>query len=557
MSGKKLSFKGLPQIRRWAAAAMVLGIMGAGTLGLYLCMRALGLRSGQSWALVIAVSAAGFILFLDRIYTRAAHLSQNLFTLQNSDRHVFFRTAVRGMVRINSLRRLLGIVTHFMTAKWGAKNTTLFLRRSEESGFWLGPQRGYEKKFLDYHLDELHPLFEFFKENQKPLTRSFVCDVMAGKKILWGRFFQTKQNQFPSMLAFFDDFGAECVIPSFLSNEIKTLLVLGPKKNGKSYTNEELNFLFDLTQESATSIEGARLYDEMLHKKNELKIVNEQLEYSKGKLMKALKETEFANKRLQDAQAQLIHEQKMATLGRLAASVGHEVNNPLTILSMNLSRVILKNRKDPELKVRDVFDIFHKMEQNITRIKAVVNTLTGLLKKSEKGKFEPLSLKLVLEETLPLVQFQTYLDNLTGTQVEFDIPSHLPLIRGDLERLQEVFLNLFINAYHAMAGKRNRRIRVSAQVHSEDDEVVLLHFADNGSGMSEEVQRKIFNYGYTTKPPGKGSGLGLYMCKYIIELHGGSIAVKSSPGTGTTFIMTLPAHAETSSRKPILNATAV
>ena len=325
---------------------------------------------------------------------------------------------------------------------------------------------------------------------------------------------------------------------------MRNVLLLGEKKSGDYYTDEDLNVLFTLAQESAIAIENARLYDEAVNKTKELSRINEQLEFSKSLLMKALRETEVANKQLQDTQAQLIHEQKMATLGRLAASVGHEVNNPLTILSMNVSRAVLKYRKNQDLKVSEILDLFTKMDQNIGRIKAVVNTLTGLLKKSEKGKFEPLSLKLILEETLPLVQFQTYLDNLTGTEVEFDIPGSIPLVRGDLERLQEVFLNLFINAYHAMADRRHRRIRVTAEIDPADSRRVAIHFSDNGSGMGEETMKKIFNYGFTTKPPGRGSGMGLYMCKYIIELHGGDIKVKSKLGQGTTFTLTLPAFEE-------------
>ncbi len=321
--------------------------------------------------------------------------------------------------------------------------------------------------------------------------------------------------------------------------------MLGEKKSGEYYSNEDLNLLYTLAQESSIAIENARLYDEALRKSRELEHINEQLEYSKELLMKALQEAEGANKQLQDTQAQLIHEQKMATLGRLAASVGHEVNNPLTILSMNVSRVILKHRKNKDMKVTEILDVFDKMEKNIERIKAVVNTLTGLLKKSEKGKFEPLSLKLILEETLPLVQFQTYLDNLSGTEVDFNVPGNVPLIRGDLERLQEVFLNLFINAYHAMAGKRHRKIGVQAEIDPGNPNMVAIHFRDNGSGMTEDVMKKVFNYGFTTKPPGKGSGLGLYMCKYIIELHGGTITVASKLGEGTTFTLTLPIYSET------------
>ncbi len=343
-----------------------------------------------------------------------------------------------------------------------------------------------------------------------------------------------------------EELRAVCCIPSFLGQELRTVLILGEKKSGDRYSNQDLDILFTLAQEAAVAIENARLYDEAINRSRELQKINEELNTAKGRLVKALDATEKANRELLNTQAQLIHEQKMATLGRLAASVGHEVNNPLTILSMNVSRAILKYRKDPDLKVAEVLDLFQKMEQNIGRIKAVVNTLTGLLKKSEKGKFEPLSLKLILEETLPLVEFQTYLDNLTGTEVEFDVPSNIPLIRGDLERLQEVFLNLFINAYQAMAGRRSRKIAVSARVEDPESKMVAIYFTDSGSGMTEEVQKKIFTYGFTTKSPGRGSGTGLYMCKYIIELHGGEIKVKSRPGVGTTFRLTLPLYEEPS-----------
>jgi signal transduction histidine kinase len=343
-----------------------------------------------------------------------------------------------------------------------------------------------------------------------------------------------------------EELRAACCVPSFLGKELRNILILGEKKSGESYTNEDLNVLFTLAQQSAVALENARLYDEAVNRSKELQKINEELEVAQIRLVQALEETERANKQLQDTQAQLIHEQKMATLGRLAASVGHEVNNPLTVLSMNVSRAILKYRKDPDLRVGAVLDLFQKMEQNIGRIKAVVNTLTGLLKKSEKGKFEPLSLKLLLEETLPLVQFQTYLENPSGTEVEFDIPSDTPLIKGDLERLQEVFLNLFINAYHAMAGRSQRRIRVEARPSEANHRMVEIDFSDNGCGMTEEVQKRAFTYGFTTKGPGRGSGMGLYICKYIIELHGGEIKVKSQIGVGATFSLTLPAYEEPS-----------
>ena len=136
------------------------------------------------------------------------------------------------------------------------------------------------------------------------------------------------------------------------------------------------------------------------------------------------------------------------------------------------------------------------------------------------------------------------MENPNETEVVFNIPASVPLIRGDLERLQEVFLNLFINAFHALAGRTHRKISVTAHIEGDVRKMVAVDFTDNGCGMPEEVQKKIFNYGFTTKGPGRGSGMGLYMCKYIIELHGGQIKVRSQPGFGTTLSLTLPLYEE-------------
>lgn len=489
------------------------------------------------------ISLFFIVLGYDPIRNMLVNVTDKYFFQKKYDYRKLLQDASRGMSKIESLNHLLSLVVHFVTMKMRVKNSGVLMRRRDHE-FELCFQRGFEKQFLDYRLDDTNPMLMYLKQEKEAIDIERIEEYRqeGNRKKVKGE--APHEYDFQAIALTLRDLQAACVVPSFLGKELRSVLLLGEKKSGDYYTTEDLTVLFTLAQESAIAIENAKLYDEAIAKSHQLEKINEQLEYSKGLLIKALHETEIANKQLQDTQVQLIHEQKMATLGRLAASVGHEVNNPLTILSMNVSRAILKYRKNPDLKVGEVLDLFQKMEQNIGRIKAVVNTLTGLLKRSEKGKFEPLSLKLILEETLPLVQFQTYLDNLTGTEVEFDIPGSIPLVRGDLERLQEVFLNLFINAYHAMTGRRNRKIRVTAEPEPENTSNILIHFTDNGSGMTEEIMKKIFNYGFTTKPPGRGSGMGLYMCKYIIELHGGDIRVRSKLGEGTTFTIVLPSYEE-------------
>ncbi len=492
----------------------------------------------------------GAVLFYESLRERLIRVTDRYLFQKRFESERVLRDASRGMTQIESLDRLVKLVVYFSTMRMRVANAGVMLWDGGTESYRTACIRGYGRCCREPMPDEwgpltdAHPLIRYLSGEREALEAERVREFLATGRGL-KRHGSRPDYDFREILRKMESLRAVCVIPSFLGPQLRSVLFLGEKKSGESYGARDLDMLYTLAQESSIAVENARLYDEAMSKTQEIVRINQEHSEASRKLRLALEETEEANKKLRDAQAQLIHEQKMATLGRLAASVGHEVNNPLTILSMNISRMILKYRKDPGLRVADIADFFEKMESNIQRIKAVVNTLTGLLKKSEKGKFEPLSLKLVIEETLPLVQFQTYLDNLSGTEVEFNLPGNLPLIHGNLERLQEVFLNLFTNAYHAFSIERNdRRIQISAYVNESDPKRIHVDFTDNGSGIDEETVKKIFNYGFTTKGEGKGSGIGLYMCRYIIELHGGEIKVKSKKGEGTTFTLTLPVYDE-------------
>jgi signal transduction histidine kinase len=492
------------------------------------------LRMGRTLSALITVAI--IVFFYERIRDFLTEMTDRFLFQKKLDYQKILKDASRGLSQIENLRHLLGLVVHFMTMRARIVSAAVYLRHRSTEDFSLHYERGYGSHRASPVIAGESALVQFFTESKEAIDQDRLELALQGEvsRIHWSQLF------LQSVLKEMKELGATACVPTFLGGVLKYFLVLGRKKSGDCYTDEDLNLLFTLAQESAIAIENAKLYDEAVHKNLELQEINRQLNEASLQLQHALSVTEKANKQLLDTQALLIHEQKMATMGRLASSVGHEVNNPLTILQMNINRMVLKYRKDPELKVSEIAEFFSKMEANINRIKAVVNTLTGLLKKHEKGKMEPLSLKLVLEETLPLVQFQTYLDNLPGTEIIFNIPGSLPLIKGDLERLQEVFLNIFINAFHALADKKDRRIEISCDIDPEEERIVLIQFKDNGCGMDEETLKKIFAYRFTTKPEGKGSGLGLYIAKYIIELHGGRISVESTRGQGTAFFVRLP-----------------
>lgn len=491
---------------------------------------------------VVVLSSITSILIYSRLKPVFLAWIEKAFFPEKENYKRLLENATRHIGKIKSPARLFSLVIHFVTMSLKVANAAVLVK-DPKGVFRLAHQRGYQAlENIGLSLDGRNPVISYLEHEEKPLLLEAIDSVLKDSM----RKVNLSHLEYPFEIIHQElmRLRTVSVIPCFYGKDLKSILLIGLKKNGKKISEQDLNILFQLSQDTAIAIENARLYDEALGKGEKLEQINQELHDASRKLIHALNETEEANKRLQDTQAQLLHEQKMVTLGRLASSVGHEINNPLTILSMNVSRIILKHRKDANLKVTDVLDVFKRIETNISRIQAVVNTLTGLLRRHEKGRMKPLSLKIILEQTLPLVRFQTYMDNLSGTEVEFDIPAQIPLVRGDLERLQEVFLNLFINSLHALQGMSNRKISVRAESDPTDRKMVVISFSDNGTGMPEDVMKKIFNFRFTTKQEGKGSGIGLYMCKYIVEIHGGEIKVQSNPGRGTTFKIILPVYEE-------------
>jgi len=356
-----------------------------------------------------------------------------------------------------------------------------------------------------------------------------------------------------------EELGARCCVPSFLGNELTNVLILGEKKSGDAYTEEDLNVLYTLAQESAIAIENARLYDEAIEKARELQAINERLNTAQAELIGSLNETESANQRLKQTQTELIEAKKRALLAGLSSAVGHEIRNPLTPLlghlyyilkhldkTQDLYQTLAPKLSEPEREqFLTVFSNLHRsfssVERASERIKGVVNTLINLVKERTDRKSE-VQLKLVIAGAVEEVRFQTYSESLTIPKMVVDIPADLPFVRGITQDLQGVFVNLIINSFHAMEKTADKKITIKAALDSGNPKMIRIDFTDNGCGMPRDIQDKIFEHGFTMKGE-KGTGIGLFYCKDNIErVHGGTIDVKSEVGVGTTITFQLPIY---------------
>ncbi len=226
---------------------------------------------------------------------------------------------------------------------------------------------------------------------------------------------------------------------------------------------------------------------------------------------------------------QLQHSEKLAALGYLSASVAHEVNTPLTGISSYIQMLLKKmDGNDPRI------GLLKKVEKHSFRASQIVNNLLNFSRKKE-SQFQEIDVNKVIQETLSLINYQFKRCNI---DVALQLDHQLPQTFGDQGRLQQLFMNMFLNARDSM--QQGGTLAISTLAKNSD---IIINIEDTGIGIPEENLDKIYKPFFTTKPIG-GTGLGLSVSYGIVQDHMGSISVKSSPGKGTIFKIKLPIYKE-------------
>jgi two-component system NtrC family sensor kinase len=231
-------------------------------------------------------------------------------------------------------------------------------------------------------------------------------------------------------------------------------------------------------------------------------------------------------------QEQLVQSRKIAAVGTLTSGIAHELNNPINNIVLTAEALKEDFRElAPEEALGLIQDILIQSERASEIVKGLLD-----FSRSEHPDFEPLTIAGVIQDTLKLVRNQL---SLSGIHVETKLPPDLPMVHGDRKSLQQVFLNLFINAIQAMLDGGSLSIRAYP---SDDGHWLKVEVKDTGCGIEHEDLPRIFDPFYTTKQVGRGTGLGLSVTYGIVEKHGGHIEVESQKGKGATFTVLLPVH---------------
>ncbi len=241
-------------------------------------------------------------------------------------------------------------------------------------------------------------------------------------------------------------------------------------------------------------------------------------------------ELEAARDREKVQRALLAHTEKMAAVGTLAAGVAHEVNNPLS----GVLACIENLRDDPD--DREMRERYLKLiEDGLKRIERTVTNLLNFARQRELRP-EPTSLNHNLHHVVELIGYQL---RKAGVEVRFDLDPQGALVRADHFQMEQLFLNLMLNAMQAMPEGGELRFRTRTRGGE-----VVAEVEDTGTGIPEEIRDRIFDPFFTTREVGEGTGLGLAVSDTIVRAHGGTLTVRSRLGKGTTFRIALPAMAK-------------
>jgi len=252
---------------------------------------------------------------------------------------------------------------------------------------------------------------------------------------------------------------------------------------------------------------------------------------------KLLQKLAAANEQAFFLDEKLIQSQKLASIGELSAGIGHEINNPLAIISQEtewMQHLVKRIGEGDSTGIAELQDSLKEVFHQVDRCREITQNLLDFARRKEPV-YQDVNVNKLIEDLSRLVEKEAVLHQI---EIRRDFQQDLPLVQTDAPSLRQVVLNLLTNATHAV--QKDGQIRIATK-RSENGSVDII-VADTGCGIPKDHLTKIFDPFFTTKPEGKGTGLGLSICHGIVDKLGGRISVTSEVGKGATFVVTLPVN---------------
>jgi signal transduction histidine kinase len=408
------------------------------------------------------------------------------------------KQAARELSRIHKLKKLLNLIVHIVTKTVGITYAAIYLFDEESQRFILKARRNIKKNVLPNSITKENSLVRWLKDSKETLVYEEInIKAYEGAALI----FEELEEEMRSL-------DAAVIVPGLLKDSLLGFLILGTKRSGDFYTAQDLDTLSVIANQAALAVENASLYENM---EEEIRQRTEELVTT---------------------QKQLIHAEKLATVGTLAGGVAHEINNPLTAILTNVQMLLAtENTMDTDSK-----ESLQLIEEATKRCRTIVQKLMTYAKKPlEPGEISKVDLSKAIKNVVSFLGYQLEQENI---RVVTEAENGAYWVMGSQNELEQVFTNIILNARDAI-----RKIKKSGAIYinfSEDNHQINISIKDEGCGIPKEIISKIFDPFFTTKEVGKGTGLGLSICQAIVEKHNGKISVQSEVNKGSIFTVQLP-----------------
>ncbi|MDD5724495.1 MAG: ATP-binding protein, partial [Syntrophales bacterium] len=387
--------------------------------------------------------------------------------------------------------------------KTSSMSVATYSQESESLKLYSGRQ-GRPGKGLKISMESSMPIATFFEGYRKTLGRSAADRISIPEKIS----------------GLFDATGAAILIPMISRDRLTGIMALGEKRSGELFVHEDIELLETIASQSATALENARNYEKIEGMNIKLE---EKVKQRTKDLVAALEEKERT-------QQQLIRSESLASIGQLVAGAAHELNNPLASSSslIQICAETIGQWKDVQKTDRDelIEDLKFSLKE-LNRAADIVKSLLGLSRQTQTY-VEPVNVNILVDDALRVLRSRYKNFEIV---IEKDLGRDLPEIEGNFANLGQVAINIINNAIQAQPDGKGTITLVTR--YKEDRDAVRIECRDTGSGMSPEEVRDAFKPFFTTKNPGEGTGLGLYIAHEIVKKHGGDIGIQSEKGRGT------------------------
>ncbi len=430
-------------------------------------------------------------------------------------RHVIRKNSqmIATVLNINEIsEKLAETVAHAM----GVPHCLLFIKTGPGHTLRLAgsPASGKSKRYPD-RLAPGNPLLEYF------LDKTAVYRKKAG--LLSGR-----ATDNPRMDALLDRYDTVLAVPLFFKNSLNGLILAGEKECGAPFEPDDIELLEILASHGALAVENAGTYQA-------LERLNRELE---GRVAERTRSLQAALEEKERTLEQLVRSESLAAIGQLVAGVAHELNNPLASVKSllqsareDLEQVAANQQVEPEL-----LDDLRFADRELDRAGGIVSSLLDLSRQTQTYQ-EPVDVNSVLTAALRVLNNKYKRLNV---DIRKTFAQDLPMITGNYSNLGQVAINIIGNAIDALPAPKGIVGLVTAYRPKTDE--VIFECRDSGPGIPAAIRREIFKPFFTTKPVGRGTGLGLYVCHEIVSRHGGSISVGSPADGGTQVVVRLPVN---------------